>query len=162
MERTHYAQLLQPLLQPATGYARTIVRDRQHAQDAVQQAALLGLERLHTFDDTRSFREWWFAMLHNCCIDLLRADKCAGHFSIDALEAQPLRLKGEQEHDPGGELILAMAKLSADHQEILRLKYFGDPSYKELADALNIPQGTVMSRVQLDRIALTRKMKEKD
>lgn len=170
MQQSHYAELLQPLLRQATGYAHSILRNRDQAQDAVQQAALRGLERLRTFDDTRSFREWWFAILRNCCIDLLRADKSAKHVSTDALDLEDPRLtdarQSEQETDAGEQLMRAIACLSDDHQEILRLKYFADLSYKELAAALNIPQGTVMSRLHLARIALaarlTTKMKEEE
>ena len=57
-------------------------------------------------------------------------------------------------------LTACMLLLSADHQEILRLKYFADLSYRELADALSIPQGTVMSRLHLARNALASKMRE--
>ena len=47
-----------------------------------------------------------------------------------------------------------MADLSEPHQEILRLRYFADLSYSELAQALKIPPGTVMSRLHLARKAL--------
>jgi RNA polymerase sigma-70 factor (ECF subfamily) len=53
-----------------------------------------------------------------------------------------------------------MLQLSADHQEILRLKYFGGLRYREIAEALSIPQGTVMSRLHLTRQALAAKMRE--
>jgi len=164
MNQALYAQLLRPLLLPATGYARSIVRDRHHAQDAVQQAALRGLERLHTFDDSRSFRQWWFAILRNCCIDILRADKSALHVSadelVDNLPDPEAAHANESEDGSGEQLMRVITQLSADHQEILRLKYFAELSYKELAYALDIPPGTVMSRLHLARTALAVKMKE--
>ncbi len=52
----------------------------------------------------------------------------------------------------------ALDKLSETHREILRLRYFGDLSYAELAEALGIPQGTVMSRLHLARKALAASM----
>ena len=130
----------------------------------MQQAALRGLERLHTFDDSRSFRAWWFAILRNCCIDLLRVDNGVYHERLDEVEGEHPCLAIEPlpdpENDLGEQLMWAIAQLTVDHQEILRLKYFADLSYKELAFTLGIPQGTVMSRLHLARIALAAKMKE--
>jgi RNA polymerase sigma factor (sigma-70 family) len=48
----------------------------------------------------------------------------------------------------------AIDALSDHHREILRLRYFADLSYRELAEALDIPVGTVMSRLHLARQAL--------
>ena len=45
-------------------------------------------------------------------------------------------------------------KISPDHEQILRLKYYGSLSYEELSEALGIPKGTVMSRLYLARKAL--------
>jgi RNA polymerase sigma-70 factor, ECF subfamily len=156
MQQTQYAQQLLPLLRSATGYARAIVRDQHAAEDAVQQAALRGLEKLHTFDDSRPFRVWWLAILRNCCIDMLRADRNSYHVDFDDLEER----ESVQVHEAGEQLISAIAQLSEDHQEILRLKYFADLSYKELAAVLGVPQGTVMSRLHLAKLALAARMKE--
>ncbi len=159
--RDQYAQLLEPLLRQAGGYARSIVRDRHMAQDAVQQAALRGLEKLHTFDDTRSFKAWWFSIVHNSCIDLLRGDRSASHLSIDDFDVDEC-MGGAPQKPDWERLIACMAQLSMDHGEILRLKYFADMSYRELAEALTIPQGTVMSRLHLARLALAEKMREEE
>jgi RNA polymerase sigma-70 factor (ECF subfamily) len=156
INNSQFSSLLQPLLSPGAGYAWSILLDRDLAEDAVQQAALRAFERFDTFDQTRSFRQWWFSILHNCCIDIVRADKSSQHVSVDDLDETAT----EQEADPAAELIAAINLLSADHREILRLKYFAELSYKELAAALNIPQGTVMSRLHLARQALAKKMKE--
>jgi RNA polymerase sigma-70 factor (ECF subfamily) len=146
-----YAQLLQPLLGTATGYAHSIVHNRHDADDAVQQAALRGLERLSSYDELRPFKAWWFAILRNCCIDLLRQRKSSNpQISIDDQPSQP------QPEGSGSweDLVIAMNRLSEEHREILRLRYFGDLNYAELAENLRIPMGTVMSRLHLARKAL--------
>ena len=48
----------------------------------------------------------------------------------------------------------ALQKLHPLHREILELRYFGDCSYREIATALDIPEGTVMSRLHAARQAL--------
>ncbi|HLT62978.1 MAG TPA: sigma-70 family RNA polymerase sigma factor [Pseudohongiella sp.] len=154
-KQQQFSQLLRPLLPASAGYAHSILRDRHLAEDAVQQAALRAFENFHSFDQTRSFRQWWFAIVHNCCIDLVRADKSASHISVDELDET-----ASHENNVAETLMSAIGLLSADHQEILRLKYFADLSYKEIAATLEIPPGTVMSRLHLARLALASKMRE--
>lgn len=161
MDHELYGQALAPLLRQAAGYARSILRNRQQAQDAVQQAALRGLEKLQTFDDSRCFRSWWFSILHNCCIDLLREDMSARHVVLDEVE-NDIPEAGESGTPDWQRLRDCMAQLTADHSEILRLKYFAELSYRELAEVLTIPKGTVMSRLHLARIALAAKMREEE
>jgi RNA polymerase sigma-70 factor, ECF subfamily len=150
-----YQELLEPLLRHASGYARSIVRSRHDAEDAVQQAALRGLERIATYDSNRPFKAWWFAILRNCCIDIVRTRN-----------AEPIvdASRYDSADDSGAnvvewELIAnAMDALTLEHRDILRLRYFAGMSYRELADVLEIPQGTVMSRLHSARVALATKM----
>lgn len=158
MDRDRYAAELRPLLAPAAGYARSVLHDRHLAEDAVQQAALRGFERLTSYDDSRSFRAWWFTLVHHCCIDLLRADRRNSLLvqnGTDDTTPDPLPDINDAER-----LIIAIRQLSQDHQDILRLKYFAELSYREIADSLAIPQGTVMSRLHLARNALAAILQE--
>lgn len=152
-----YARWLEPLLGQAAGYSRSILRSRQDAEDAVQQAALRGLERIDTFDTTRPFKGWWFAILRNCCIDMLRQFTAAKAESLENYDAPD---SAPQEISDWEELSTAMNRLSENHREVLRLRYFADLNYRELADALNIPHGTVMSRLHLARKALQAQMRQ--
>jgi RNA polymerase sigma-70 factor (ECF subfamily) len=161
MDEEEYGRLLEPLLYPAAGYACSILRDRHQAQDAVQQAALRGLERIRTFDASRPFKGWWFAILRHCCIDMLRELKAPKVVRLGGVDP-PAAARGDADDDVEDweRLSACMLQLSADHQEILRLKYFGGLRYREIAEALSIPQGTVMSRLHLARQTLAAKMRE--
>jgi RNA polymerase sigma-70 factor, ECF subfamily len=145
-----YAKALEPLLGQAAGYARAVLRNRQDAEDAVQEAAFRGWQRFDTFDAGRSFKGWWFAILRNCCIDMLRRSRAAATEPLeDRMASHVPDESGDWER-----LAAGIAAISADHREILRLRYFGEMSYTELAEALGIPPGTVMSRLHLARKAL--------
>jgi len=157
LRREQYARLLEPLLRQAAGYSRSILRDRLDAQDAVQQAALRGLERIHTYDSNRPFKGWWFTILHHCCVDTLRQSKVAMTASLERYDPPD---SAEADANDWERLSMAMTRLSEDHREILRLRYFADLSYVELAEALNIAQGTVMSRLHLARKALKAQIPE--
>jgi RNA polymerase sigma-70 factor (ECF subfamily) len=125
----------------------------------VQQAALRGLEGFGRFDRARSFKAWWFAILRNCCIDLLRRSKA---FPIESLDG--IDVPGAEEAEPPEwqRLDAALRRLPGQQQDILRLRYFGEMSYRELAEALDIPQGTVMSRLHVARRALAAQFREED
>lgn len=136
-------------------YARSILRRRVDAEDAVQQAALRGLERLPSYDVHQPFRGWWFTILRHCCIDLCRSRRPSAALSqaTEPLARQPDR-------EAWLDLADALQRLDPHQAEILRLRYFAGLNYAELGRTLNIPQGTVMSRLHYARQALAEEMKE--
>jgi RNA polymerase sigma-70 factor (ECF subfamily) len=153
-----YAQALRPLLPRAGAYALALLRNRPDAEDAVQTAALRALERLHTYDDRRPFKGWWFAILRNSCMDQLRRRKAAPTTPLAGDYPAP---EAQADFD-WARLDKAIATLPPVHQEILRLRYFGELSYADLAEALQIPVGTVMSRLHAARKTLAGLMHEED
>jgi len=147
IDPAEYGRRIEPLLEQAGAYAVSLLSRRADAEDAVQQAALQGLERFDSYDSTQPFKGWWFAIVRNCCYDMLRVRQ----------RSQPLDegpASQSRALEPSETLCSAFARLSSEHAEILRLKYFGGLSYSEIAQTLNIPQGTVMSRLHLARKAL--------
>jgi RNA polymerase sigma-70 factor (ECF subfamily) len=128
----------------ALGHAMTIIRNRDDAQDAVQEAFLNAHRALHTFDRARVFYSWFYVILRNCCYKHLarrRMDAVDEAVRLDLLESRTLpvddRLAIEQ----------ALAALSAADREVVMLRHFDGLSYAELAALLEIPAGTVMSRL---------------
>ena len=156
-ESERYEQELRPLLHLAAGYAHSLLRNRQDAEDAVQQSALRGWVRFSQYDVTRPFKGWWFAILRNCCMDILRRRNAPDSHSLTGVDAPADEIPEQFEWE---RLELALRRLSDAHAEVLRLKYYGDLSYDEIAEALNIPKGTVMSRLHLARKALARQFGE--
>jgi len=152
-----YGHLLEGMLEQAAGYALSILRNRHDAEDAVQQAAMRGLERISLYDPRQPFRGWWFTVLRHCCIDLLRSRR--PHASLDRAEFQAATTGNPTDWQ---DLAEALDRLEPQHAEILRLRYFGGLSYEELAQALEIPKGTVMSRLHYARKALSSQMKESE
>lgn len=146
-----YEHALRPLLGQAGAYARAVLRNRTEAEDAVQQAALKGWEGYGQYDAARPFKGWWFAILRNCCLDTLRRAKVSRTQGLDGIDPPA---PDEPEVFDWHRLVAGLAQLSEPHREILQLKYFGELSYDEIADSLDIPKGTVMSRLHLARKAL--------
>ena len=152
-----YGRALEPLLRQAGGYAMSLLRNRQDAEDAVQTAALRGFERLSSFDDQRSFKGWWFAILRNCCIDGLRRGR---RFPTVGLDVEIPDNRPEQPTPDWDALDRRLEALSSSHHEIVQLRYFGGLSYADIAETLSIPVGTVMSRLHHARAALAANLKE--
>lgn len=148
-----YGRLLEELLEPSAGYARSILGRQTDAEDAVQQAALRGLERLVTYDPRRPFKSWWYTILKHCCIDLQRKRRLT--VSIAAIDVTD---PSQSDRQAWSDLADAMDTLPEAQQEILRLRYFGGLAYREIADVLAIPTGTVMSRLYNARKALATAM----
>jgi len=152
-----YERELRPLLGQAAGYALSLLRNKQDAEDAVQQAALRAWERIDQYQTSRPFKGWWFAILRNCCVDILRTRNAPDTHPLDGVDPPAA---GEPDAFDWETLARALQQLTQPHSEILRLKYYGGLSYAEIADALDIPKGTVMSRLHLARKALARQLKE--
>lgn len=158
-DATEYECALRPLLPRAAGYARALLGNRHDAEDAVQQSALRGWERISQYDAARPFGGWWFAILRNCCLDLLRARKASRTDNLEGIDPPDTRAAEEPEWT---RLEAGLRRLTPAHREILQLKYFGGLSYDELAVTLAIPRGTVMSRLHLARKALAAQVQEEE
>jgi RNA polymerase sigma-70 factor (ECF subfamily) len=154
-----YERELRPLLGRAAGYARALLGNRHDAEDAVQQTALRAWERIGQYDAGRPFRGWWFAILRNCCLDMLRARRVQRTDSLDGIDPPDTRAQADFPADVA-RLETALRAVSPAHREILQLRYFGELSYDDLAIALAIPKGTVMSRLHLARKALAAQMRD--
>ena len=156
LTRREYQRCIEPLLDRAAAYAYAIVRNREDAEDAVQEASLKGYRALASYDRSRPFKGWWLALLRNCSKDLLR--RRATRPSTAGVD--PAELSGElpsasrHRTDQTDALWAALRQLTPAHREILELRYFGDCSYREIATALGIPEGTVMSRLHAARQSL--------
>ncbi|MCA9443654.1 MAG: RNA polymerase sigma factor [Candidatus Omnitrophica bacterium] len=152
---------VKPLLVPATRYAYSILMSREDAEDAVQEAAIKAFVSLGRFDPTRSFKGWWFTIIRNCCLDGTRKRKLGSGVDLTHGEtAFHVTTDPRPQIARKDALVQSLCRLNSDHQEIIRLRYFGDCSYQEIADSLGIPIGTVMSRIHAARLALAKEYKE--
>ena len=146
---------IEPYLARLYRYAFSLCRDEDNAKDLVQQCALKALGARSVPEDEAAYRSWLFVILRNALIDDTRRRKAA-----DAM----LEAKTTQENSPGREFwggderlinILsvkqAMAKLSENDRDIIGLVDLAGLSYAEAATVLDIPVGTVMSRMSRAR-----------
>lgn len=141
---------VEPLLERAGGYAYALTGNRADAEDAVQETLVKLCRAGNGYDRSRPFAAWFFAVLRNCCRDLLRRRRARPVVQLERAGDPPApSLPAAAE-----ELTAALAKLTEPHREILQLRYYGGLAYREIAVVLDIPEGTVMSRLHAARQAL--------
>ncbi len=133
----------------------------QDAEDALQLAFIKTYDTLPRFDLRRPFGPWFFQILRNQCRDMLRSRKAK--FSMEALderlEERPAsREKGperfRQRNAAAEQLWKGLEQIGNEHREILVLKELEGFRYTEIAEILDIPEGTVASRLYHARNAL--------
>ena len=155
-DRDAFRDLVARYQREALGHAVSILGNREDALDAVQEAFIDAFQALERFDITRRFYPWLYAMLRNRCYKMLANRRRHQADSTDELEILSPSPGASQE-----ELILlerGLIALTAEHREIITLKHLDGLSYEELAARLEIPVGTVMSRLHHARKNLREKL----
>ncbi|MFT3785282.1 MAG: RNA polymerase sigma factor [Tepidisphaeraceae bacterium] len=136
------------------------MRGRAESDDLVQETFLRALKARDTFE-LRSFgiRPWLFRILHNLYLNRIqrdqRAPKPIEDEHLDGLSAVDTT---DIKFDDDGKLDAAMADLSPDLRSILILWAVDELSYKQMSHVLDIPVGTVMSRLHRARIKLKERL----
>jgi RNA polymerase sigma-70 factor, ECF subfamily len=124
--------------------AYLVVHDAAAAEDIAQEAFLAALRNLDRFDRRRPFAPWLHRIVVNRSIDWARARALRAEAGGDALEAAAV------EDDPAldGELVARIRSLSADHRAVIVLRYLLEYTPGEIAKLLDLPRGTVNSRLR--------------
>jgi len=151
--------------------ALRVLRDEERARDAVQDAFLKAYVNLDRFEGRSSFYTWLYRLVMNLCLDARRRDHSSRIVEtpepadLDRLgspDARPADEMTFREHEQGPEAALDRGQLRAAlaraidelpdaARETLILREVEGLSYAEIAEALEIPKGTVMSRLHYAR-----------
>jgi len=127
--------------------AYLIVHDSAAAEDIAQEAFLSAMRALHRFDRRRPFGPWLHRIVVNRAIDFARARTLRSELGDDAR----LDHVGEPDRRPAAysdELMKALAALPPDRRAVVVLRYVLDFTPGEIAQALDLPRGTVNSRLR--------------
>lgn len=135
-----------------------MVRDPHLADDLVQDCLERVIGNWETRRRSEDTRQWVFAIAHNLIVNKLRQDARRGlHIDIADVDESVLVTPAAQEHKVRhAELMAALAALPEEQRSVILLVSVEDLTYAEAAKALNIPVGTVMSRLARGRERLQR------
>ena len=143
------AERLVELIPRLRRYARALVGDRATADDLVQDTLERAWTKLHLYRRGTDLRAWLFTVMHNVHVNRVRAAR-----STDQLDDEMPELA--QRPRQGDSLLVrdldrAIVRLPVEQRAVLLLVTLEEMSYEEVARALGIPIGTVMSRLSRAR-----------
>ncbi len=118
---------------------------REDAEDVFQEVFAKAYERLENLRDVSAVRPWLGQLARRACIDRLRLDSRASFVEVDADVSEPYDLIDELED--AFAVHAALAELSPECSEILDRFFARDESYRTIAQELQLPAGTVASRI---------------
>jgi len=151
-----FEEAVLPHLDAAHNLARWLTRNEKDAEDVVQEACLRALRHFGTFKGGDA-RPWLLAIVRNTYYTWIKHNRVA---ATDAVFEEEIHPQTDETADP--EMLLlkevdrqvvrrALQSLPAEFLEVIVLREFEELSYKQIADVVRIPCGTVMSRLARGR-----------
>lgn len=131
-------------------FALSLTRSADKADDLVQSACERALSSADRYEPGTRFDAWMFRIMRNLWIDRLRREKVAGPMDDIDDQSDIVGVSGEQVIEARSTMSNvsdAIAALPDEQREVLMLTCVEDIPYREVADMLGIPIGTVMSRL---------------
>jgi RNA polymerase sigma factor (sigma-70 family) len=159
---TEFERLAIPLLHSTYNFARWLARNDHDAEDLVQETYLKAFSNFHSFQPGSNFRAWIFRILRNTS---LNSRSKLDRRMTDELNCDELSPVTTDPEDPESLLIEkssaaaiwdAIEHLPRSSREVILLSDVEDFAYREIAEILEVPIGTVMSRLARARSAVRR------
>mgnify|MGYP001820721469 FL=1 len=148
----------------AFAVAMGVVKNEDDARDAVQEAFVKVHKNIHKFQGSSSFYTWLYRIVMNVSIDHVRRTSRRKNLDFDerALHEESAVAgdgalipsvtnanpgKAALRRELGGAIQTALQELPEHHRAVIVLREIEGMSYEEMAEALEVPKGTVMSRL---------------
>ncbi|GHG18244.1 MULTISPECIES: RNA polymerase sigma factor [Paracoccus] len=156
-----FGEALIRLLPNLRRYALSLARRADLADDLVQTTVERAIRAAGSYDPAARLEPWLFRITRNAFIDLTRRQRTEG-VQVDVFD-MPEALPDDGDRAVEARLMLqatqqAMKTLPPEQAEILHLICIEELSYAEAAEVLDIPKGTVMSRLSRARLALAERL----
>ena len=155
------AQLIEQNYEALYRYAFRMSGSSTDAEDLTQNTYLIAQQRLEQLRDPSKARAWLFTILRNTFLKSVRGKKS----KVVSLDDLPDPAQTEPTSGIAGitgldsdELQQLLNQMPEDFRTVVMLFYFGEHSYRDIAEQLDIPQGTVMSRLSRGKTWLRNKL----
>lgn len=144
-----------PHLRAAYNLARWLMRNDQDAEDVVQESFLKAYKAQESFRGGEA-RTWMLSIVRNTAMDFRRRGRSGaatplGEQGHDPVDASPDPERALLEQSRREQVRQAISRLAEEFREVVVLREMDGLSYKEIAAVLNVPMGTVMSRLSRAR-----------
>ncbi len=145
-------RLIEPIIPALRRYARALMRDRAAADDLVQDCLERAIGHWHQRRNDGDARAWIFAILHNLAMRRLRRASEKPHVAIEDVDDASLsHAPAQEDRLRYRDLLAALSRLPEEQRTVLLLVAVEELSYADAARVLDIPIGTVMSRLSRAR-----------
>jgi RNA polymerase sigma factor (sigma-70 family) len=147
----HYAALYR--------FALSLIQNESDALDLVQQAFYLWAAKGHQLRDAAKLKTWLFTTLYREYLAVRRRQSHYPQVTLEVLEHEPVSPSAETVERLDSDVVLrALSQLDEVFRAPLALFYLENLSYKQIAEMLGVPPGTVMSRLSRGREQLRRRL----
>jgi RNA polymerase sigma-70 factor, ECF subfamily len=166
-DRDAYDTLIRKHERRAYQYAYRLTTNPEEASDVVAEAFVRVYSALHNFKGQSAFSTWLYRILTNCFLDIRKREKSRPATSLEAALQTPDGDLERQIEDPGRSpydeaersererAVETAVDQLAEYQKAMIVMYHAERlSYEEIADALDLPIGTVKSRLNRARLSL--------
>lgn len=158
-----FGRLLEKEIPRLRRYARALTGDGSRADDLVQDTLVRAIAKQHRWQCGTNLRAWLFTIMHNQNINVVRASVRQG-VAVAVDEASPYLVARS---DPTGALSLrdfdrALARIPAEQRQVILLIGLEDITYEEAAAILDVPIGTIRSRLSRGRESLRKLLDWRD
>ena len=147
MDRERFVAQVTELQETLYRTARSILRNEQDAQDAVQEAVTQAFARLHTLRDPAKFKPWLLRILVNTCYDACRRRRSTVY--LEAVEETLAAPQSDCEERMS--LWSAVMRLPEEQKAVVTLFYYEDLPIRAISEVLGVTQGTVKTRLSRAR-----------
>ena len=128
--------------------AMAILKNSEDVNDAIQDAILSAYKNINNLENINYFTTWIITILRNKCFDIIKKNKRVLQFDETILENQE---KYYDIYKVESSLERTLNKLDEDLREVTVLYYYDELNIKDIASIINIPEGTVKSRLSRAR-----------
>lgn len=165
-EKDAFGEIVDRYEEKLLRYGRKFLSRQEDIEDIVQDAFVSAYQNMQSFDTAQRLSPWLYRIAHNAFVNALRRTSRAPiAVDWDALVSHPAYddpAEGERDQrDMRALLDRGLERLAPKYREVLALYYFEELSYKDIAEVLRVPQGTVGIRLMRAKEAL-RAALEKD
>lgn len=166
-ERRLYATLVERYREKGFSLALRILRNREDAEEALQDAFVRAYNGLGNFEGSSSFGTWFYRILYNVCMTSLEKRKRApllGETETDGPEEAaeepglPGDYSGAEVRDLVERVAAVLARLPARYASVISMFYTQELSYPEIAEVTGMPIGTVKTHLFRARALLQKEV----
>jgi RNA polymerase sigma-70 factor (ECF subfamily) len=133
--------------EPLFRFAMSLTRSEPDAKDLTQHTFYVWATKGHQLRDLSKAKTWLFTTLHRAFLKARRRESRFTHCDLEVAEQSPAVVPVLSDRVDSSQVLLALAKVDEVYQAALALFYLNDCSYPDIATVLEVPLGTVKSRI---------------